>query len=292
MTATIINGAEIAKGIRNELQQRVTALTARGLVPGLSVVLVGAHPASVSYVTGKRSACAQLGIRAFDHDLPADLSTAELLMLIAKLNADPAVHGILVQLPLPPQIDESKVLLAIAPEKDVDGLHPFNLGLLMQGRPRFVPCTPHGIQQLLLRSGVTIAGKDVVIVGRSQLVGKPLANLLSSKASGANATVTLCHTHTTNLAEHTRRADILIVAAGKPKAVTADMVRSGAVVIDVGTNRIGTSASGKARLCGDVDFEAVAEKAAAITPVPGGVGPLTITMLMYNTVLSAEQSVR
>ncbi len=292
MTATTINGAEIAKGIRSELQQRVTSLAARGLMPGLSVVLVGDNPASVSYVTGKRSACAQLGIRAIDHDLPAHTSTAELLALLEQLNADPAVHGILIQLPLPPQIDESKVLLAIAPGKDVDGLHPFNLGLLMQGRPRFIPCTPHGVQQLLLKSGVTIGGKDVVIVGRSQLVGKPLANLLSSKAAGANATVTLCHTHTSNLAEHTRRAEILIVAAGRPKAITADMVRPGAVVIDVGTNRIGTTATGKARLSGDVDFEAVAEKAAAITPVPGGVGPLTITMLMYNTVLAAEQSLR
>jgi methylenetetrahydrofolate dehydrogenase (NADP+)/methenyltetrahydrofolate cyclohydrolase len=292
MSATIINGTEIAKGIRTDIQQRVNSLTGRGVVPGLSVVLVGDNPASVSYVTGKRNACAQLGIRAIDHDLPAHTTTAELLALLDRLNADPAVHGILIQLPLPPQIDESRVLLAIAPEKDVDGLHPFNLGLLMQGRPRFIPCTPHGIQQLLLKSQVEISGKDIVIVGRSQLVGKPLANLLSSKAPGANATVTLCHTHTNNLAEHTRRAEILIVAAGKPKAITADMVRAGAVVIDVGTNRIGTTATGKARLSGDVDFEAVAEKAAAITPVPGGVGPLTITMLMFNTVLSTEQSLR
>jgi methylenetetrahydrofolate dehydrogenase (NADP+)/methenyltetrahydrofolate cyclohydrolase len=292
MSATIIDGSEIAEGIRADIQQRVNSLAGRGVTPGLSVVLVGDNPASVSYVKGKRHACARLGIRAIDHDLPAHTTTAELLVLLEQLDADPSVHGILVQLPLPSQIDESRVLLAISPEKDVDGLHPFNLGLLMQGRPRFIPCTPHGIQQLLLKSDVRISGKDIVIVGRSQLVGRPLANLLSSKAPGANATVTLCHTHTTNLAEHTRRAEILVVAAGKPKAITADMVRPGAVVIDVGTNRIGTTAKGKARLSGDVDFEAVAEKAAAITPVPGGVGPLTITMLMYNTVLAAEQSLR
>lgn len=290
MTAAIIDGVAIANEIRVELRQRVSALTARGVTPGLSVVLVGDNPASVSYVTGKRKASVQMGIRAYDHDLPAATSTAELLALLKQLNADPAVHGILVQLPFPRHIDESAVLLAISPEKDVDGLHPFNLGLLMQGRPHFIPCTPFGIQQMLLKSEVTIEGKDVVIVGRSQLVGKPLSNLLSSKASGANATVTLCHTHTRNLAEHTRRADILVVAAGRPKAITADMVRDGAVVIDVGTNRIGTTPAGKARLCGDVDFEAVKIKAAAISPVPGGVGPLTITMLMYNTVLSAEQS--
>ena len=208
-------------------------------------MLVGDNPASVSYVTGKRSAWLSWGYEPSIMTCPRTCLPLSCWPLLEQLNADPAVHGILIQLPLPPQIDESKVLLAIAPGKDVDGLHPFNLGLLMQGRPRFIPCTPHGVQQLLLKSGVTIDGKDVVIVGRSQLVGKPLANLLSSKAVGANATVTLCHTHTSNLAEHTRRAEILIVAAGRPKAITADMVRPGAVVIDVGTNRIGTTATGK-----------------------------------------------
>jgi methylenetetrahydrofolate dehydrogenase (NADP+)/methenyltetrahydrofolate cyclohydrolase len=212
----------------------------------------------------------------------------ELLKLIDQYNSDPKIHGILVQLPLPKHIDEGKILYAIDPRKDVDGFHPVNVGKLMIGEPNYLPCTPAGIQQLLIRSGTTIEGSEVVVVGRSNIVGKPIANILLQKREGANATVTICHTRTRDMASHTKRADILIVAAGKPKAVTADMVKEGTVVIDVGVNRIGKTPEGKAILCGDVDFEAVKEKASAITPVPGGVGPMTITMLMMNTVKAAK----
>jgi len=288
MTAEIISGKDVAQAIRAELAKEVAALTqARGVIPGLVTVLVGEDPASVSYVTAKGKACEELGMRSFQHTLPATTSEAELLALVDQLNRDDRVHGILVQLPLPKQINESKVLLAIDPDKDVDGFHPVNVGRLMIGEEVFPPCTPAGIQELIVRSGTPTDGAELVVVGRSNIVGKPIAVMMLQKRAGANATVTVCHTRTKNMAEHTRRASILIVAAGKPKAVTADMVRPGATVIDVGVNRIGFSESGKARLVGDVDFEAVKEVAGKITPVPGGVGPMTITMLMRNTLRAA-----
>jgi len=289
MPAQIISGNEIAKQIREELRQEIAELKKKhNLVPGLATVLVGEDPASQVYVGAKEKTSTDLGIYSERHDLPAETPQKELLALIDKLNKNPKIHGILVQLPLPKHINETEVLYAIDPKKDVDGFHPVNVGKLMIGEPDYLPCTPHGIQQLLIRSGVKIDGAEVVIVGRSNIVGKPIANILLQKKPGANATVTICHTGTRDLAFHTKRADILIVAAGKPKAVTADMVREGVVVIDVGVNRIGKTPEGKAILCGDVDFDAVKEKAKAITPVPGGVGPMTITMLMMNTVRAAK----
>jgi len=289
MTAQIISGTEIAKQIREELKQEIAELKEKhNLVPGLVTVLVGEDPASQVYVGAKEKTCNALGIYSERHDLPADTGEEKLLVLIDKLNKDPKIHGILVQLPLPKHIDTGKVLYAIDPKKDVDGFHPVNVGKLMIGEPDYLPCTPHGIQQLLIRSGVQVSGAEVVVVGRSNIVGKPIANILLQKREGANATVTVCHTGSKDMSFHTKRADILIVAAGKPKAVTADMVKEGVVVIDVGVNRIGKTAEGKAILCGDVDFEAVKEKAKAITPVPGGVGPMTITMLMLNTVKAAK----
>lgn len=291
MTAQIISGTEIAKQIREELKQEIAELKEKhGLVPGLVTILVGEDPASQVYVGQKVKTCAALGVYSEKHDLPADISEEDLLKLIDRLNKDPKIHGILVQLPLPKHINETEVLFAIDPKKDVDGFHPVNVGKLMIGEPEYLPCTPHGIQQLLIRSGVKIEGAEVVIVGRSNIVGKPIANILLQKREGANATVTICHTRTKDMSFHTKRADILIVAAGKPKAITADMVKEGVVVIDVGVNRIGMSESGKAILAGDVDFDAVKEKAKAITPVPGGVGPMTITMLMLNTVKAAKLS--
>lgn len=290
MTATIISGTEIAKQIRQELTQEIAQLKDKhNLVPGLATVIVGDDPASQVYVGSKVKTCQALGIYSERHDLPVETSEQTLLTLIDRLNKDPKIHGILVQLPLPKHINESNVLIAIDPKKDVDGFHPVNVGKLMIGEPDYLPCTPHGIQELLLRSGIETEGAEVVIVGRSNIVGKPVANLLLQKKAGANATVTVCHTRTRDLASHTRRADILIVAAGgKPKAITADMVKEGAVVIDVGVHRIGKTAEGKSILCGDVDFESVKEKAKAITPVPGGVGPMTIVMLMTNTVKAAK----
>jgi len=289
MPAQIISGTEIAKQIREELKQEIAELKEKyNLIPGLATVLVGEDPASQVYVGQKEKTSNALGIYSERHDLPANTSEGELLALIDKLNKDPKIHGILVQLPLPKHINETNVLYAIDPKKDVDGFHPVNVGKLMIGEPDYLPCTPHGIQQLLIKSGVKIEGAEVVIVGRSNIVGKPIANILLQKKEGANATVTVCHTRTKDMAFHTKRADILIVAAGKPKAVTADMVKDGAVVIDVGVNRIGKTAEGKSILAGDVDFEAVKEKASAITPVPGGVGPMTITMLMLNTVRAAK----
>jgi methylenetetrahydrofolate dehydrogenase (NADP+)/methenyltetrahydrofolate cyclohydrolase len=289
MPAKIISGTEIAKQIRGELKEEITKLKEQhNLVPGLVTVLVGEDPASQVYVGAKERTSQALGLYSERHDLPADTSEEALLSLISKLNKDPKIHGILVQLPLPKHINETRVLYAIDPKKDVDGFHPVNLGKLMIGEPDYLPCTPHGIQQLLVRSGVEIEGAEVVVVGRSNIVGKPIANILLQKKEGANATVTVCHTRTRNISDHTRRADIIIVAAGRPKAITADMVREGVVVIDVGVNRIGKTAEGKAILAGDVDFEAVKEKASAITPVPGGVGPMTITMLMLNTVKAAK----
>ncbi len=289
MPAQIISGTEVAKQIREELKQEIAELKQKhNLTPGLATILVGEDPASQVYVGAKEKTSLALGIYSERHDLPADTSEEELLALIDKLNKDPKIHGILVQLPLPKHINETKVLYAIDPKKDVDGFHPVNVGKLMIGEPDYLPCTPHGIQQLLIRSGVKIEGAEVVIVGRSNIVGKPIANILLQKREGANATVTVCHTRTRDISFHTKRADILIVAAGKPKAITADMVKEGVVVIDVGVNRIGKTAEGKAILVGDVDFDAVKEKAKAITPVPGGVGPMTITMLMLNTVKAAK----
>ena len=289
MTAQIISGTEIAKQIREEIQQEVAKLKEKhNLVPGLVTVLVGEDPASQVYVGQKEKTSQALGIYSERHDLPADTSEADLLALIDKLNKDPKIHGILVQLPLPKHINETNVLYAIDPKKDVDGFHPVNVGKLMIGEPDYLPCTPHGVWQLLIRSGIEIEGAEVVVVGRSNIVGKPIANILLQKQKNANATVTICHTRTRDISFHTKRADIIIAAAGKPKAITADMVKEGVVVIDVGVNEIGKTADGKRILSGDVDFDAVKEKAKAITPVPGGVGPMTITMLMLNTLRAAK----
>ena len=289
MTAQIIDGKQIAADMRAELKEEVTKLTKQGIVPGLAVILVGDDPASKSYVTSKERDCAEIGVYSDDNRLPAQTTQQELIELIEKKNKDPKIHGILVQLPLPDHLNESEVLLAIDPAKDADGFHPINVGKMMIGEKCFLPCTPHGIVQLLIRSGVVIEGANVVIVGRSNLVGKPLANMLIQKKPNANATVTVCHTRTKDLAFHTKQADILVAAAGRPNTIIADMVKKGAVVIDVGVNRIedATKKSGY-RLVGDVDFEAVKEKASLITPVPGGVGPMTRVMLLYNTVESAK----
>ncbi|MCK5434063.1 MAG: tetrahydrofolate dehydrogenase/cyclohydrolase catalytic domain-containing protein [Dehalococcoidales bacterium] len=289
MPAQLIKGAEVAAQIREELKQEIADLKAKhNVVPGLVTVLVGADPASQVYVGQKEKTSKELGIYSERYDLPADTSQEDLLKLVGKLNKDPKINGILVQLPLPKGLNEAEVLYAIDPKKDVDGFHPVNVGKLMIGEPDYLPCTPAGIQQLLIRSGTQIEGAEVVVVGRSNIVGKPIANILLQKAEGANATVTICHTRTKDMAFHTKRADILIVAAGKPKAVTGDMVKEGVVVIDVGVNQIGTTAEGKRILVGDVDFDTVSPKAKAITPVPGGVGPMTITMLMINTVKAAK----
>ncbi len=289
MTAQIIKGSEVAKQIREELKQEIAELKEKhNLVPGLVTILVGEDPASQVYVGAKEKASEALGIYSERHDLPADTSEEDLLALVDKLNKDPKIHGILVQLPLPKHVDTTRVLYAIDPKKDVDGFHPVNVGKLMIGEPDYIPCTPHGIWQLLIRSGVQIEGAEVVVVGRSNIVGKPIANILLQKQKNANATVTICHTRTRDMAFHTKRADIIIAAVGKAKAITADMVKEGVVVIDVGVNQIGTTADGKRILAGDVDYEAVKEKASAITPVPGGVGPMTITMLMLNTVRAAK----
>jgi methylenetetrahydrofolate dehydrogenase (NADP+)/methenyltetrahydrofolate cyclohydrolase len=291
MAAKILDGKQTAQALREEMRQEVLQLIEKhGLIPGLAVVLVGEDPASVSYVTGKRKACKKIGIYSREENHPGTLSEETLLSLIDDLNHDPAIHGILVQLPLPDHIDESKILLAIDPEKDVDGFHPINVGKLMIGEDTFLPCTPHGIQQLLIRNQIDIESKHVVIVGRSNLVGKPLAMILIQKRKHANATVTLCHTRTRDIGLMTRQADILVAAAGRPNTITVDMVREGAVVIDVGVNRIEDASREKGyRLVGDVDFENISQKAAAITPVPGGVGPMTITMLLHNTIKSAKQ---
>jgi methylenetetrahydrofolate dehydrogenase (NADP+)/methenyltetrahydrofolate cyclohydrolase len=289
MAAELIKGAEVAKQIREELKQEIAELKEKhNVVPGLVTVLVGADPASQVYVGQKEKTSKELGIYSERYDIPGDTTQEDLLKLIDKLNKDPKINGILVQLPLPKHLNEEEVLYAIDPKKDVDGFHPVNVGKLMIGEPDYLPCTPAGIQQLLIRSGTQIEGAEVVVVGRSNIVGKPIANMLLQKAPGANATVTVCHTRTKDTAFHTKRADILIVAAGKPKAVTGDMVKEGVVVIDVGVNQVGTTAEGKRILEGDVDFESVSAKAKAITPVPGGVGPMTITMLMMNTVRAAK----
>ncbi len=291
MTAQIIDGKQVAADMRAELKAEVAKLKEQGIIPGLGVILVGEDPASQSYVTAKERACENTGIYSDNNRLPAETSQEELMDLVEKMNKDPKINGILVQLPLPKALNEAEVLLAIDPAKDVDGFHPINVGKMMVGEKAFLPCTPHGIIQLLLRSGVTIEGAEVVIVGRSNIVGKPLANMLIQKKPNANATVTVCHTRTKDLPSHTKRADIVIAAAGRPNTVTADMVKEGVVVIDVGVNRVEDATKKKGyRLVGDVDFEAVKEKASFITPVPGGVGPMTITMLLYNTVESAKRA--
>jgi len=296
MTAQIIDGKQVAAQMRAELKDEVAQLKQKGIVPGLGVILVGEDPASKSYVSAKERACEEIGIYSDDNRLPAETTQQELMALVEKMNNDPKINGILVQLPLPKGLNEAEVLLAIDPDKDVDGFHPMNVGKMVLGEKAFLPCTPHGVIQLLVRSGVKLEGAEVVIVGRSNIVGKPLANMLIQKNATGNATVTVCHTRTRDLAEHTRRADIVIAAAGRPNTVTADMVKDGVVVIDVGVNRVGEKPSKKdpnrmvAILKGDVDFDAVKEKASLITPVPGGVGPMTITMLLYNTVESAKRA--
>jgi methylenetetrahydrofolate dehydrogenase (NADP+)/methenyltetrahydrofolate cyclohydrolase len=290
MAAQIIDGKQVAADMRAELKEEVARLKEKGIVPGLGVILVGEDPASKSYVTAKERTCEEIGIYSDDNRLPAETSQKDLMALVEKMNNDPKIHGILVQLPLPKHLNEAEVLLAIDPAKDVDGFHPMNVGKMVVDEKAFLPCTPHGVIQLLIRSGVEIEGAEVVIVGRSNIVGKPLANMLVQKNPTGNATVTVCHTRTKDLAAHTKRADILIAAAGRPNTITADMVKEGVVVIDVGVNRVEdpTKKTGY-RLVGDVDFEAVKEKASFITPVPGGVGPMTITMLLYNTVQSAKR---
>jgi methylenetetrahydrofolate dehydrogenase (NADP+)/methenyltetrahydrofolate cyclohydrolase len=283
--AILIKGSEIAKQIKQELKEEVNKLLINNkVIPGLATVLVGEDEASKVYVGAKEKACGELGIYSERIDLPAGINEDALLNLIDTLNKNPKIHGILIQLPLPKHIRETRVLYAIDPQKDVDGFHPVNVGKLMLGVPDFLPCTPHGIQELLIRTGIETDGAEVVVVGRSNIVGKPIANMLIQKnRKGANATVTICHTGTKDLLFHTKRADILIVAAGRPKTITSDMVKEGVVVIDVGVNRRATG------LVGDVDFDSVKEKAKAITPVPGGVGPMTIVMLMKNTVQSAKR---
>lgn len=291
MRATILDGKKLAADMRAEIAARVAELKAEtGVTPGLGVILIGENPASLSYVTAKEKACADAGMVSRDIRLPADTTREEAIAWVRKLNDDPAIHGILVQLPLPKQIDESAVIDAIVPEKDVDGFTPVNVGRMMIGQRCFLPCTPHGIIQMLLSAGVETSGKHAVVVGRSNIVGKPVSHLLMRKAKGGNATVTVCHTGTADLAAFTRQADILVVAAGHPGTVTGDMVKPGAVVIDVGVNRIPDASRPKGfRLAGDVDFDSVSEVASLITPVPGGVGPMTITMLLYNTLESAAR---
>ncbi len=284
MTASIIDGKAIAAEVRREVASRVEGLRARGVVPGLAAVLVGDDPASKIYVDGKERDCREVGIHSERLNLPGDIPEADLLAEVRRLNDDPAIDGILVQLPVPPQIDVLALHEAISPDKDVDGLSPVSVGRMVRGEPSFLPCTPLGVVEMLVRSGIEIEHREVVIVGRGNLVGMPLAIMLSQKAPNANATVTLCHTGTRDLGEHTRRAEILVVAAGRPGTVTADMVRPGAAVVDVAVNRLD---SGK--LVGDVDFEGVAEVAGAITPVPGGVGPMTRAMLLVNTLKAAER---
>lgn len=282
--AILLDGKKLAQTIQAEIARDVQALHARtGVRPGLAAVLVGDNSASHLYVKNKRKACEQAGIASWLHALPADTTQAQLLELVARLNADSQVHGILVQLPLPRQIDEATIIQAVAPAKDVDGFGVHSLGLLATGQPRFYPCTPLGVQQLLMRNNIPIAGQHVVVVGRSNIVGKPLALMLMGKGKEADATVTVCHSRTRDVAYHTRQADIVVMAIGQAKYLQADMIKPGAVVVDVGTNR---TADGK--WVGDVDFEAVSQVASAISPVPGGVGPMTITMLLHNTLQAAR----
>ena len=284
MTAKILDGNALAQKLRAGFRQEADQLAAQGIRPGLAVILVGEDPASQVYVRNKVNACAQAGFHSEKHSYPADVEAATVFAKIAELNADPAIHGILVQLPLPKHFDADAVLEAIAPEKDVDGFRAENVGALMQGKPCFIPCTPYGAMKFFEDAGITLRGKEAVIVGRSNIVGKPMAMLLMH----AGATVTICHSQTQDLKAHCRRADILVAAIGKPKMITGDMVKPGAVVIDVGINRLpdGLDAG---KLCGDVDFDSAKEVASYITPVPGGVGPMTITMLLANTLESAQR---
>jgi methylenetetrahydrofolate dehydrogenase (NADP+)/methenyltetrahydrofolate cyclohydrolase len=289
MPAKILSGREISAEIKDELRARVARLKDQGVTPGLAMVRVGEDPASVSYMRQKEKTSAEVGVFSQTFVLPEEASQGELLRKIDALNHDDNFHGILVQLPLPRHIDPRAVIETIDPLKDVDCFHPINVGKLLIGEPYLLPCTPHGVWQILLRSGYSPEGKHVVICGRSNLNGKPLFAILIQKKSGANATVTVCHTRTPNLADFTRRADILVAAMGVPRAITADMVREGAVVIDVGVNRVeDPSKKSGFRLVGDTDFDALVEVAEAITPVPGGVGPMTVTMLMWNTVVACE----
>jgi len=290
VSARLIDGAALGKRIRAEVAVEVKGFAQRGVTPGLAVVLVGDDPASAVYVRSKGRACEEAGMKSVTHHLPASTSQDELLSLIAGINADPTIHGLLIQLPLPKHIDSRRVLHAVDPLKDVDGFHPINVGKLVLGDPTgFRPATPYGVQQLLIREGIETKGAHAVVLGRSTLVGRPMANLLIQDGPGGNATVTICHSRSRELGSITCRADILIVAIGKPKLVTADMVRPGAVVIDVGTSRVeDVTARRGYRLSGDVDFDAVKEKASAITPVPGGVGPMTIAMLLVNTLQAAR----
>ncbi|MAQ12505.1 MAG: bifunctional methylenetetrahydrofolate dehydrogenase/methenyltetrahydrofolate cyclohydrolase FolD [Chloroflexota bacterium] len=293
MTAKILDGKALAEDIRAEVAASVTEIQLNhGVTPGLAAVLVGDDPASAIYVRNKRRACDEVGMVSDTILLAADSTTEKVLETVADLNKDPRFHGILIQLPLPPQIDELAIIESIDPDKDVDGLHPFNVGKLVQGRADFVPGTPAGIQQILMRNGHDPAGANVVICGRSDIVGKPMALLLMQRGDGANATVTVCHTRTKNMTEITRHADILVTAIGRPNAITADMVKEGAIVIDVGINRV-DDASRKSgyRLDGDVDFAEVSKKASSITPVPGGVGPMTIAMLLVNTLTATRISI-
>ncbi len=281
--AKTLDGKQLAQTIQAEIKEQIADLARKsGIRPGLAAVLVGDNPASQTYVRNKRRACEQVGMESWLHQLPAEMSQDDLLSLIARLNQDLQVHGILVQLPLPKQIDEGAIIRAVTPLKDVDGFGPESLGLLTEGRPRFVACTPLGVQQLLVRNQIPVAGQHVVIVGRSNIVGKPLALLLMQKAQGADATVTVCHSRTRDIGALTRQADIVVMAIGQQRFLKRDMVRPGAAVIDVGMNRLPDG-----KWAGDVDFEAVREVAGAITPVPGGVGPMTITMLLHNTLRAA-----
>ncbi|MEX2110640.1 MAG: tetrahydrofolate dehydrogenase/cyclohydrolase catalytic domain-containing protein [Gemmatimonadaceae bacterium] len=290
MPAELIDGRAVAKRVLADVARRVENLALKGVKPGLAVVLVGDDPASAVYVSGKAKACEEAGMHSVALRLPADTSESDLLARVGHMNADPAIHGILVQMPLPKQINAEAVIRRVDPSKDVDGFHPVNVGKMLVGdRDGFVPCTPLGIQLLLQESGVKTPGKSCVIIGRSNIVGKPMAALMMQDNDKANCTVTVCHRQTVDLRAHTSRADILIVAAGRSRMITADMVKPGAVVIDVGMNRVADSqAANGMRLVGDVDFDAVREVASKITPVPGGVGPMTIAMLMSNTVRAAE----
>jgi len=287
MTARIIDGNALSASIRGQLAERAAALKARGVTPCLAVILVGEDPASQVYVRNKVGGCEKTGIRSLKDVYPVDVDPAVVFARIAELNADPTVHGILVQLPLPRHFDSEAVLEAISPEKDVDGFHAENVGALMQGNPRFIPCTPYGVMKMLESEGVKIAGAEAVVVGRSNIVGKPMAMLLLAQS----ATVTICHSRSKDLAFHTRRADILVAAVGRERMITGDMIKPGATVIDVGMNRF-SSGPNEGKLCGDVDFETAREVAGLITPVPGGVGPMTITMLLTNTLESAERTVK
>lgn len=292
MRAQIIDGKKLAAETRAEIAAGVAALKAeKGVTPGLAVILVGDNPASVSYVTAKEKACREAGMYSREIRLPAETPEQVVVETVKALNADPAIHGILVQLPLPKGISEKKVVDAIAAGKDVDGFTPVNVGRMLIGEPCFLPCTPHGIVKLIEVTGMDIAGKHAVVIGRSNIVGKPVAALLARKGPHANATVTLCHTGTPDLSVYTKTADVVVVAAGRPNTLTGDMLKPGAVVIDVGVNRVPDATKPKGyRLCGDADFASCAEVAAAITPVPGGVGPMTITMLLWNTLESARKA--